>query len=94
MTQLWPAEVEAMREEARGVVAAGIDAIVEILGGNRVITSADPVTRARAMREQFSVTYATAPEAEERTIADVPCRVFLPSARPRARSTSTSMAAG
>jgi acetyl esterase/lipase len=78
MTELWPAEVEAMREEARAVLGATFDMIREFLGGPTPPPDAPPAERVRAIREQFAKTYAPVPEAEERTIAGVPCRVFVP----------------
>jgi acetyl esterase/lipase len=81
---LWPADVEAMRGEARACVAAGFDAINEFLGRTTEPPSADPITRARVQRERFAITYAPVPEAQERVINGVPCRVFLPQRQARA----------
>jgi acetyl esterase/lipase len=82
--QLWPADVEAMRDEARACVAAGFDAINELLGRTAAPPPADPIARARIQRERFAVTYAPVPEAHERVIDGVPCRVFLPEGQARA----------
>ncbi len=81
--QLWPAEVDAMRAEARACVAGGLDAINEILGRTAAPPSADPIERARAQRERFAVTYVPVPEAQERVIDGIPCRAFLPEGQAR-----------
>ena len=73
-----------MRVEARACVAAGLDAINEVLGRSTAPTSADPIERARIQRERFEITYVPVPEAHERVIDGVPCRVFLPEGRARA----------
>jgi acetyl esterase len=74
--ELWSAELEGMRAEARQVVGAGMAAIAEsfTIGD----PPADPVARAQQQREIMARTYAPVPEAVERTIAGVPCRLFLP----------------
>jgi acetyl esterase len=75
--KLWSDEIDAMRPEARQVVAAGLAAIV---AGFRA--SGPPPTdlaeRMRLQREMLSRTYLPVPEAEATEIAGVPCRVFRP----------------
>lgn len=73
--ELWSAEIEALRPEARAAVAAGFGAINEMLGGDGPHPD-DPFERARLARKQLERIYAPSPDAVERTIADVPCRVF------------------
>jgi acetyl esterase/lipase len=75
--QLWPSEIEAMREEARQAVATGIGAIGEVLG-ERADPSGDRRQRALEQRERFARLFVTVPEATERQIAGVRCRVFVP----------------
>ena len=75
--RLWPAEVEAMRDEARQAVAAGIGAIEEILG-ERAEPAADQGQRAREQRERFARVFVRVPEAVDHEIAGVRCRVFVP----------------
>ncbi len=81
--QLWSAEIEAMREEARRAVAATFPAMQEALTPKEQVPD-DPVARAHLMREQFAKTYAPVPEAAERRIAGVRCRVFAPEGPARA----------
>jgi acetyl esterase len=81
--ELWPAEIEALRAEARESVAAAFGAVNEMIGGGGPRPD-DPIERARLARKQFESVYAKSPDAVERTIADVPCRVFLPDGQPNA----------
>jgi len=81
--QLWSAEIEAMRAEARRAVAASFPAMQAALAPTGKVPD-DPVARALLMREQFAKTYAPVPEAVERRIAGVRCRVFAPSGPARA----------
>jgi len=81
--QLWGAEIEAMRAEARGAVAASFPAMQAALVPTGNLPDA-PVARALLMREQFAKTYAPVPEAVERRIAGVRCRAFSPEGRARA----------
>jgi acetyl esterase len=74
--ELWSAEIEALRPEAREAVATGFDTINDLIGG-RGTHPDDPLERARFARKQFERVYAPSPDAVERTIAGVPCRVFL-----------------
>jgi acetyl esterase len=73
--ELWSADIEAMRPEARESVAAGFGTINEMIGGGGPYPD-DPTERARLARKQFEAVYAPSPDAVERTIAGVPCRVF------------------
>ena len=80
---LWTEDIEEMRAEAREVIEAGFAAIVEAYG-DPPFPPEDPLERARQSRERFARTYAPVPEARERTIAGVPCRVFVPEGPARA----------
>ena len=75
--QLWPAEIEAMRTEAREAVAAGLPALVAMLGESGQ-GGGDPIARVRRQREAFAQMLVPVPEAVGREIAGVPCRVFVP----------------
>ena len=81
--QLWSAELEAMRAEARQAVASTMPALQALLAPAGELPE-DPVARALVMREQFRKTYAPVPEAQERRIAGVDCRVFAPEGPARA----------
>ena len=92
--QLWSDEIEAMRPEAR-------DSVDERDGSDaghdrqpRCDRSHARQVRARQLqREMFAVSFEPAPEAVEREIAGVRCRVFTPDQRRRVRCTCTSTAA-
>jgi acetyl esterase/lipase len=75
--QLWSDEIDAMRPEARQVVAAGMAAMAEMLQGSGSPPS-DPVERLLHQRKYMEQTYSAVPEGEAREIAGVPCRVFRP----------------
>jgi acetyl esterase len=79
--ELWSAKIEELRPEARASVAAGFDRLVEMMGGRGPYPD-DPLERARLARKQFEVIYAASPDAVERTIAGVPCRVFVRDVQP------------
>lgn len=81
--RLWSDEIEAMRPEARDAVAQGFAALAEMLGHTGT-PPRDPIERARAQREFFATTFAPVPEATEREIAGVRCRVFRPDGPARA----------
>jgi acetyl esterase/lipase len=81
--ELWSAEIEAMRAEAREAVEKGMGALLGLLGGDGPLPD-EPQARARAMRESFARIYAPVPEATVREIAGVPCRVLVPKERARA----------
>ncbi len=75
--QLWSDEIDAMRDEARQVVAAGMAAMAEkfqALG----TPPTDRQARVQQGRDLMARTYDAVPEAEVREIAGVPCRVFRP----------------
>jgi acetyl esterase/lipase len=80
--KLWTAEVERERDEARRAVAAGIAALRDFLSPTEA-PSGDAVEIARRLREHMARAYVRAPEGEDRRIAGVPCRVFLPEGRTR-----------
>jgi acetyl esterase/lipase len=75
--RLWDDDVEALRPEARAAVAAGYDLVKEMIGEPATLP-ADPIARAELVRAQFARMYAPSPDAIEREIAGVPCRLFAP----------------
>jgi acetyl esterase len=75
--QLWSEQVEGLREEARGAVSAGLPVLQELLGETGPHPT-DPLARALQARERFARVYVPVPEAQQREIAGVPCRVFVP----------------
>jgi acetyl esterase/lipase len=75
--RLWSDEIDAMRPEAREVVAAGLAAFAEMLGLGGTPPS-DPFERAAAQRALRDGNFQTVPEAVEREIAGVRCRIFTP----------------
>jgi acetyl esterase/lipase len=78
--RLWSDEIEAMRAEARAVVAAGNAFMtVEVLPGT---PSRDE--RVAAARASIDANTYPVPEAEERVIGGVACRVHRPDVDPRA----------
>jgi acetyl esterase len=79
--ELWSAEIEALRPEARASVAAGFAPLTEMIGGAGAYPD-DLFERARLARKDFESIYVPSPDAEERTIAGVPCRLFLPEGQP------------
>jgi hypothetical protein len=81
--ELWSAEIEALRPEARESIAAGFGTINEMIGSDGPYPD-DPVERAGVARKQFESVYAPSPDAIERTIAGAPCRVFSPDEQPSA----------
>jgi acetyl esterase/lipase len=81
--KLWDDEIEAMRPEARAAIAAGFDIINEMIGAQETYPD-DPIARAQLARAQFERTYAPSPDAVDREIAGVPCRLFLPDGPPAA----------
>src|SRR6187399_2477642 len=66
-----------MRPEAREVVAAGFAAFAELLGRDGTPPS-DPFERAAAQRALYDRNFQAVPEAVEREIAGVRCRIFTP----------------
>ena len=75
--QLWPPEIDAMRDEARAAVAAGIELVNEMIGQTHPLPD-DPVARAEVVRRSFERMYAPSPRAVDRVIAGVRCRTFVP----------------
>ena len=74
--RLWTESVEAMRGEARQTAALALPIVRELLRGDAVPVDRDErVAFERKMMEQI---YAPVADAIDVTIADVPCRVFLP----------------
>ncbi len=81
--KLWSDEIEAMRPEARDAVANGMEAMRAMIGNRAAIDpTLDKFVRAKQQREMFALGYVTAPEAVERDIAGVRCRVFVPEQQP------------
>jgi len=78
--RLWSDEIEAMRGEARAAVEAGRDSAY-ISDRSTEGTPAEQIARQREQMAQY--TY-TVPEAEERAIGGVPCRVLRPDGAARA----------
>lgn len=81
--KLWSADIEALRPEAREAIAGAFETTSEMIG-TRGPYPDDPQERARVAREQFERIYARSPDAEQRTIAGIPCRVFEPQEQPSA----------
>lgn len=81
--RLWSDEIEALRPEAREVVAAGFAAFAEMLGRTGD-PPADPVARAEAQRALYDRNFPVVPEGVDREIAGVRCRIFTPDGPPRA----------
>lgn len=75
--QLWSDEIDAMRDEARQVVAAGMAAMAETIEALGTPPT-DRQARVQQGRDLMARTYDAVPEAEVREIAGVPCRVFRP----------------
>jgi acetyl esterase len=75
--QLWTDEIEAMRGEARQVVAAGMAAIIAGFQASGPVPT-DPASRVQQQRELLARAYSPVPEAEITEVAGVPCRVFRP----------------
>jgi len=72
--ELWPAEYEALRDEARRAVRETMG----LLRGEPGTPPEDRAERVRQQREWMKRLYSPVPEAVERRIAGVPCRVFRP----------------
>jgi acetyl esterase/lipase len=75
--QLWSPEIEAARPEAREVVAGAFDTLQEAFQPPGP-QPGDPTERVRQLRETFERFYVRVPEAVDREIAGVRCRVILP----------------
>src|SRR5262245_41017806 len=78
--RVWSDEIEAMRAEARACVEAGSEP-ASIGARSNAGTPEEQVARQREQMAQY--TY-TVPEAEERVIGGVPCRVLRPDGAARA----------
>lgn len=81
--QLWSDEIEAMRPEARNVVAQGMAVFAERLGRGGTPPE-DPIERAEAQRAIYAMNFAPSPEMADRVIVGVRCRVALPEGPARA----------
>jgi acetyl esterase len=75
--QLWSDEIEQMRDEARKAVAEGIAERMATMGNTGPLP-ADPLVRTQQRRAMFDKLQVTVPEAIDREIAGVRCRVLLP----------------
>jgi acetyl esterase len=78
---LWSAEIEAMREEARAVVAAGSAFMEADAASSPEMPRAE---RVAAVRAAIDTNTYPVPEAEARVIGGVACRVHRPDGEPRA----------
>ena len=76
--KLWPDEIEALRAEARASVTQNFAMLEGVLGDRTDTPTDDRDVRVRHLREQMAKAYAPTPDAIEREIAGVPCRVFVP----------------
>jgi acetyl esterase/lipase len=81
--RLWPDEVEAMRDEARRTVDAGTP-FLQNIGAAKAEAGLDRDERIRRQRADMTIEGITVPEAVERDIAGVRCRVIVPDSRARA----------
>ncbi len=81
--RLWSDEIEAMRPEARKVVAEGFAAFSELLG-REATPPEDRYERARQQRESHAKNFHISPDVMEREIAGVRCRVATPDGAARA----------
>src|SRR5262245_1615228 len=79
--QLWPPEVEAERAEARRVVAAAIASFRDFLQPSEEVAG-DVLSRARRQREHLNRNLVGVPEAVDREVAGVRCRVLVPERLP------------
>jgi acetyl esterase len=80
--ELWPAEIDAMRPEARAAVSEGMALVQEMLGGGEA-PAGDPMERLHAMRDRPWGT-GLSDQAVDRQIAGVRCRTFVPDGPARA----------
>ena len=83
LSPLWPAELEALRPEARGVADSVLPFFADLMGARDLA----PDERFRIQRERYDELrkpLADGPaELVLRDIAGRPCRVFVPSGTPR-----------
>ena len=75
--QLWSDEIDAMRDEARQVVAAAMAAMADEMQAMGTPPT-DRQARVQLYRDWQASGYHPVPEAEVREIGGVPCRVFRP----------------
>jgi len=80
---LWSPEIDAMREEARAAVANGFDLVREMIGETGPLPD-DPLERAKVARRSFERMYAPSPDAIDRAVDGVRCRMFVPDGPARA----------
>ena len=81
--ELWSEQIEAMRPEARAVVAAGMEVVAAMFAGHGE-PPADLEGLVAHQRAAFAATYAPVPEAVVTEFAGVPCRLFEPDGPARA----------
>lgn len=81
--RLWPEEFDALSEETRAVVRAGMVAMEERYGRGDA-PPADADARVAQQRGSMATTYVSAPEARERHIEGVRCLVVAPENTARA----------
>ena len=81
--QLWDQELASTRDEWAEVLAAMMPLVSEFISGE-VDPSLSLGEQAQLLRDAMAAVYQNDPDAEDREIAGVPCRVFRPSATPRA----------
>ena len=74
--KLWSDEIEALRPEARAVVAAGIPLLTAALDGGEVPD--DPAEMLAFRRAAYSSRYVLSERAADRDINGVRCRTFVP----------------
>jgi acetyl esterase len=80
--RLWTSEIEALRPEARKVVAELLGAMRANFTDDQPLPT-DPAARVARQRALMGRHVATVPEAMDRELAGVRCRVFVPD-EPRA----------
>jgi acetyl esterase/lipase len=79
--RLWSDEIDAMRPEARAVIEAGRSSMMLDAKPSTDLSREEQIA---ASRQSMAVVTYTVPEAEERLIGGVPCRVLRPDGEPRA----------
>jgi acetyl esterase len=79
--RLWSDEVEAMRPEARAAIEAGRSSM---LLDPKPPPGLSPAEQIEHARQSMAVVTFPIPEAEERVIGGVPCRIIRPDGEPRA----------
>ena len=72
---LWPEEYEGLREEARQMATAIVEAYGGAAGGT---TPSDRDERVAAQRQMMTSMEVTSPAGTDELVAGVPCRVFRP----------------